>query len=115
MSATAAIWWASLAAVLVVLGCILLQAARITGLLRHIDRRVGAYAELPVVAALARAEADAARIEAAVAQVEPLIARAQAAVEIIKRGPLPREVVVAFGRVRSEIAAFRAVAPRWRG
>ena len=114
MSATAAVWWASLAAFIVVLGLIGLQLARIWRELGRIERRLTGYAELPIVAALVRAEASAARIEAAVAQIEPLAARARAAVEVIKRGPLPREVVVAYVRVRAEIAAFRAVAPRRR-
>jgi hypothetical protein len=116
VSATAAVWWASLAAVIVVLGLTGLQLARVGRELARIERRIAGYADLPIVAALVRAEASAARIEAAVAQIEPLAARARAAVEEIKRGPLPREVVVAYARVRAEIDAFRAVArPRRRG
>jgi hypothetical protein len=116
VSATAAVWWASLAAFIVVLLLIGLQLARIAHELGRIERRITGYGGLPVVAALERAEASAARIEAAVAQIEPLKARARAAVEVIKRGPLPREIVAAYVRLRAEIAAFRAVArPRRRG
>jgi len=43
------------------------------------QRRVAAYAALPIVAAIAQAQADAARLEAAIAQIEPLIARAEGA------------------------------------
>jgi hypothetical protein len=115
VSVTAAIWWACLAAVVVVLVLIGLQLARIVGQLGRIERRVAAYDELPLVAALRRAEISGARIEAAVAEVEPLIARAASAVEIIKRGPLPREVIVVYRRLRAEIAAFRLALPRRRG
>lgn len=115
MSVTAAVWWASLAAFLIVLVLIGIQLARIARELVRIERRLSGYAGLPIVAALARAESSGARIEAAVAQVEPLEARARTAVEVIKRGPLPREIVLAYVRVRAEIAAFRAVAPRRRG
>jgi hypothetical protein len=115
VSVTAAIWWGSLAAVVVVLVLIGLQLTRIVGQLGRIERRVIAYDDLPLVAALRRAETSGARIEAAVAQVEPLIARAASAVEIIKRGPLPPEVIVAYRRLRAEIAAFRLAFPRRRG
>ncbi len=116
MSVTAAVWWASLACLIVVLVLIGVQVARIMRELGRIERRIAGYAGLPVVAALARAEIAAARIEAAIAQVEPLSARARAAADVIKRGPLPRELVAAYVRVRAEIAAFRAVAPpRRRG
>jgi hypothetical protein len=116
VSTTAAVWWASLAASVVVLVLIGLQLARTARALGRIERRIAGYGELPVIAALARAEASAARIEAAIAQIEPLAERARAAAEVIERGPLPREVVVAYGRLRDEVAAFRAVAPpRRRG
>jgi hypothetical protein len=114
VSPNAAIWWTVLAAAVVVFVCIVVQVVRTLLALRHIADRVSAYAELPVVAAMNRAETNAARIDAAVAQIDPLLVRARTAVEVIKRGPLPREVVVAYGRVRAEIAAFRAVAPRLR-
>jgi hypothetical protein len=69
-----------------------------------------------VVAAIVRAEAASDRLEAAAAQIEPLTLRAQTAIEAIRRGPLPREIVVAYARVRAEIAAFRAMtSPRRRG
>jgi hypothetical protein len=116
VSTTAAIWWASLAAFIIVLVLIGLQLSRVARELRRIERRIAGYADLPVVAAIARAEASGVRIEAAVAQIEPLVARGRAAVEAIKRGPLPREFVAAYARVRAEIAAFRAQAPpRRRG
>ena len=116
MTATAAVWWTSLAGCVVVLVLIVVQLARMVRTLGRIERRISAYADLPVVAAMARAEAAAARLEAAAAQIEPLTLRALAAIEAIKRGPLPREVVVAYVRVRAEIAAFRAMtSPRRRG
>jgi len=116
VSATAAVWWVTLAASIVILVLIVVQLARIAHELGRIERRINGYADLPVVAALVRAEASATRIEAAVARIEPLWARARAAVEVIKRGPLPREIVVAYARIRAEVVAFRAAAsPRRRG
>lgn len=115
MSTNAAIWWTVLALALVILFCVALQLARILGALRRIGNRVEAYADLPIVVALGRTETNVSRIDAAVAEIDPLLVRARAAFEVIKRGPLPREVVAAYARVRAEIAAFRAVAPRRRG
>ena len=115
MSVTTAIWWAFLAAFLVVLVLIVMQLARIGRELVRIEHRITGYAELPVIAALMRAESSAMRIEAAAAQVEPLQARARMAVAVIKRGPLPPEIGIAYARVRAEIAAFHAVAPPRRG
>ncbi len=107
MSLTAAVWWTIGAAWLVVAVLIALQVIRLVReLVRALDRAAG-YADLPVFAALERAEANAARIEAAVGQLDPLAARARSALATIKRGPFPPEVIAAYVWLRKELAAYR--------
>jgi hypothetical protein len=74
---------------------------------KRLRDRVGAYRQLPVVAALERCAEDARRLEGTASLIEPLLERAQAAIAVIRQGPLPPEVVSAYVRVRDEVAAFR--------
>jgi hypothetical protein len=107
MSVNAIIWWSSLVAVLAVLALAGAQLARALRELNRLKARVAGYGELPVFKAVARAEADAQRLEGAVADVAPLIARAQAALAVIRRGPVPPELVTAAKRLGAEITALR--------
>ncbi|HZX68321.1 MAG TPA: hypothetical protein VFE70_05525 [Candidatus Elarobacter sp.] len=111
MTVSAAIWWTIGAAWLLVFIMIVLQLVRVARQLGRATRRVGDYADLPVVAAVDRGEANIARLEGAAGQIDPLLVRARAAAEVIKRGPFPPEIVGAYVRVRSELAAFRAAVP----
>jgi hypothetical protein len=112
VSVGAAIWWSIGAAWLLILIMILLQLIRMARELMRATERVADYGELPVVASIERCETDIARIEGAVAQIDPLVSRARTAVSVIKRGPFPPEIVGAYVRLRAELAAFRAAAPR---
>jgi predicted TIM-barrel enzyme len=96
----------------VLLGLLGAQALRAVRDLKRLASRVEALADLPVVTALERADAEGRRIEAAVAELPVLLERAKAAVVVIRRGPLPAELFVAIARVRAEIAAFRKFAGR---
>jgi hypothetical protein len=98
-----------LVVVLAVAGVLILSAFRE---LKRLGARAQAYADLPVMHAAARAEADVARIQAAVEQVEPLLIRLLAALEVIRRGPFPPQFFEAIRRVRAELAAFRGAAAR---
>jgi hypothetical protein len=112
VSPAAFVLWATLVALLVVLA---LAARAGVSALREVGRiteRIDGYAELPVLAAMERAEADARRIAAALGELASLLARARAAAAVIRRGPIPPEVVAAFGRLRREFAAFRRFARR---
>ncbi len=112
MSANAIVWWATLVAVLVVLALAGAQAARALRELNRIKARVAAYGDLPVMKALASAEADVMRIEGAVGGVAPLLERVQAAVAVIRRGPVPPELIAAARRLRAEFVALRTFASR---
>jgi hypothetical protein len=108
----ALVWWAVLAALLVVLA---MTGAQLLRALRELERagdRAAAFADLPVLRKLQRAEDDVRRIEAAVDAVPGLVARAQAAVAAIRRGPIPPELPAAIRSVRAEIAAFKRFARR---
>ena len=107
MSANAIVWWVSLVAVLVVLGLAAAQLMRALRELKRLKARVAGYADLPVLAALTRAEADAQRLQGAVEGVAPLVARAQDAVAIIRRGPVPPELIAAAKRLSAEVSALR--------
>jgi hypothetical protein len=112
VSPEAFVLWTSLAAVLVVLA---LAARALVSALRELWRmteRIDGYAELPIVAALHRAEADVRRIDAALSALASLLARARAAAAVIRRGPIPPQIVAAFVRLRREYAAFRRFARR---
>jgi len=112
MSAHAIVWWASLVALIVVLGLAGAQALRALRELKRAQARVAGFGELPVFAALARAETNAQRLQGAVEAIAPLVARAEAAVAVIRRGPVPPELVTAAKRIGTELAALRAVASR---
>jgi len=88
------------------------QIVRAVRELRRLTARIEQYADLPVLRALERGEADVARIEAALAQVEPLVLRLRVALEVIRRGPVPAQFFAAVRRVRAEITAFRVSAAR---
>ena len=103
----ALVWWAILAAVVVVGAMTVAQLLRALRELNRAADRAAAFADLPVVAKLERAERDQRRIESALAQVAPLVARAQLAVAAIRKGPVPPELPAAIRSVRAEIAAFR--------
>jgi hypothetical protein len=108
----ALVWWAILIALIVILALAGAQVAHALRELRRFNGRLEAFADLPVVKALARTEGSIRRIEDAVAQVEPLVERAKIAIAVIRRGPVPPELIGAIRRVSAEIAAFRSVARR---
>ena len=108
---SAVIWWTIVAAWLLVFVMIGLQLVRIARQLLRATRRVGDIADLPVMAAVDRGQANIARLEGVAAQIDPLVVRARSAVEVIKRGPFPPEIVDAYLRLRAELAAFRAAVP----
>lgn len=110
MSANAIVWWASLLAVVVVLALAGAQLARALRELNRVKARVAGYGELPIFKSLERAQSDAERLTGAIEQIEPLMARAQAALAVIKRGPIPPELITAAKRVGTEITALRNVA-----
>jgi hypothetical protein len=112
VSPYALIWWSTLIALVVVLALATAQALRAWREIKRLGDRVEAFADLPVVAALERADADGRRIESAVAELPALLERAKAAVAVIRQGPLPVELVVAIVRLRTEIAAFRKFSAR---
>jgi hypothetical protein len=107
VSATAIVWLVIALAWLVVLALIAPQALQAVREAMRLRRRVSVYAKLPVIAAARQAVQDAQRLERAAGEAEPLLLRAQEAIAVIRRGPLPPEVVNAFVRVRDEVAAFR--------
>ncbi len=107
MSAHALLWWVVLAAAIVLSVMSASQVARAIGGLKKLGMRVDGYADLPVVAAVNRAERDAQRLADDLERVQPLLARAAAAVEVIKRGPVPPEMKAAFRRMLSGAAALR--------
>ncbi len=112
MSPYALAWWTILAAAVVVLIMVTLQAVRAWREIKRLNARIEAMSDLPVVIALARGAADARRIDAAIAEFPTLLERAKVATAVIRRGPLPPELFVAIARLRAEIAAFRKFAAR---
>jgi hypothetical protein len=112
MSPEALVWWATLAGAVVILVLIVGQLLRALAEVKRIARRVDGMADLPVVHALDRAEANGRRIEGALAQIAPLQSRAQAALAVIRRGPIPPELPAAIARLRAEVAAFRTFVRR---
>jgi len=111
VTVSAAIWWTIGTAWLLVFVMIVMQLVRIARRLLRATRRVGEYADLPVMAAVDRGQANIARLEGVAAQIDPLVVRTRSAVEVIKRGPFPAEIVDAYVRLRAELAAFRAAVP----
>jgi hypothetical protein len=112
VSPHALLWWAIAVLLVVVLVLAGAQAARALREWKRVQARVDGYADLPVVKALAVAERDLRRIEGALAQIAPLVARTQAALVVIRRGPVPPELTAAIRRVRAEVGAFRTFARR---
>ena len=112
MHATTIVWWAALAALVIVLVLAGVQLARAMRELKRLTSRVEAFQDLPVMVAVRRAERDIGRLESALAQVEPLLGRAAVAIAVIRRGPFPPELRRAYGRLRTAFAGFRAVARR---
>ena len=112
MSLHALIWWTIAVALAVILVLAGAQAWRAFREIKRLGARIEALADLPVVSALERADADGRRIATAVAALSELLERAQAAVVVIRKGPLPVQLVAAVARLRAEIAAFRKFAAR---
>jgi hypothetical protein len=107
-----AIVWLVVAVVFVALLVLAgLQAKRAASDLKRAKVRVDALSDLPVVVALAGAEANARRLQLAAAQVAPLVARSQIALAAIRRGPIPPGLVPALARVRAELVTLS----RFRG
>jgi hypothetical protein len=111
MTPVAALWWIALAAALGALVLAALQAVRATREVVRIKRRVDGFAALPVLVSLEKAGADAERIGASIEALERLVARARAAVEVIRRGPIPPDVVNAAVRIAVEVQNLREFAP----
>ncbi|HEX3462940.1 MAG TPA: hypothetical protein VHS78_02635 [Candidatus Elarobacter sp.] len=112
MSPHRIVWTVFAVALAVVVVMVVVQAMRAVREMNRLNRRIEDLGDLPLVKKLARAEDDVRRLEAAAARVAPLLVRAEAAMAVIKRGPLPPEFVRAIVRVSAEIAAFRAFARR---
>lgn len=108
MSVGAVVSLVTLVALLAVLALAAAQASRALRELKRLQRRVEAYADLEVVRAAERTAHSASRLEAAAAAIAPLVARAEAALAVIRQGPLPREFTSAVMRIYAELAAFRA-------
>jgi hypothetical protein len=104
--------WATVVALVVLLAVVVAQLLRALREMKRVLSRVAALAEHPVFAALEKGEADLRRLEAAVAQIEPLLARALVAIAIIRKGPIPPELIAAGRRAGSGIAAVRSLARR---
>jgi hypothetical protein len=109
VSATAIVWLVIAIAWIAVLTLIAVQALRAVREAKRLQHRVVGYTDLPVIAAVQGAAANVQRLERTAADAEPLLLRAQEAIAVIRRGPLPPEVVEAFFRIRDEVAAFRRV------
>jgi hypothetical protein len=112
LSAHSIIWWVTLVALAVIVVMTALQVMRALREVKRIAARVDAYADLPVLKALDKAERDARRLEADLEQVALLVERVKKAVAVIRRGPIPPEITEPIARVRAEIAAFRTFARR---
>lgn len=112
MSANAIVWWATLVAVIVVLA---LAGAQVARALREFNRakaRVAAYGDLPVMKALENVDTDMQRIDGATGSVGALVERAQTALAVIRRGPIPAELIAAAKRIGAELVALRTFASR---
>lgn len=112
MSANAIVWWATLVAMVVVLGLAGAQALHALRELKRVKTRVAGYGELPVVKALQNAEGHVQRIESAVSGVAALVERADAAIAVIRRGPVPPKLIAAARGLSAEIGALRRFAAR---
>ena len=96
----------------VVVALAAMQLMRALREFKRLKARVESYADLPVLKALERTEASVQRLGAVGEKIAPLVERAQAALAIIRRGPIPPELMAAARRVSTEIAALRAFASR---
>ena len=112
MSAQAIVWWVTFIALIAVLALAGAQAARALRELKRVKARVAAFNDLPVMKALAAVEADVQRIEGAAGSVAPLLDRVQTALAVIRKGPIPPELIAAALRLRAEIVALRRFAAR---
>ena len=112
MSAQAVVWWATSIALVAVLALAGVQAARALRELNRVKARVAAFNDLPVMKALANVEADVQRIEGAASDVAPLLDRVHTALAVIRKGPIPPELISAAQRLRAEIVALRRLAAR---
>jgi hypothetical protein len=112
VSPHAIVWLATAVALVIVLAMTGMQALRALREVSRLGEHVEALAGAPVLERLERVDADVARLENAAAALPLLIARAQAALVVIRRGPIPPELLAAIRFVRSETAAFRLFARR---
>lgn len=112
MSATTAVWWATLVALVVVLGLAAWRARQAIAEVRTIERRLGAFAQLPVVAALAKAERDVKRLQALGDAFPLMAARAQHALATIRQGPVTPELRAAALQVVLEAQELHSFVPR---
>jgi hypothetical protein len=112
MPAHAIVWLVIGVALVVVLALSGAQVARALREMNRLSDRVDTLADAPVLKKLDRAESDLRRIEVAAAQATPLAERAKAAVTVIRRGPIPPELLDAVRFIRAEIAEFRRFARR---
>jgi hypothetical protein len=112
VSANAIVWWATLVAMVVVLALSVTQVLRALRELKRVKARVAGYGDLPVMKALAKVEDDVQRLQGAGEDVAPLVERAQAAVDVIRRGPVPPETIAAAKNLRAEIIALRTLVSR---
>jgi len=106
------VWWVTIVALLVILALAGMQLARALRELKRVTTRLDELADLPMLKALERTERRVAGLEPAFAQLAPLLGRATVALAIIRKGPIPPEVIAAVLRIRSEVAAFRSFARR---
>ncbi|BDE06691.1 hypothetical protein WPS_19670 [Vulcanimicrobium alpinum] len=111
MEPTAIVWAATAAALIVVAVLAGVNAKRAADELSRISKRVNAFADLPLNAALAKAGTDAARLSTALDQMTPLVARAQTAIATIRRGPIPPDVVGGIVRIGVEVQALQQFIP----
>lgn len=108
----AIVWWAVLAAVIVIVGLTVAQLLRAVREVGRAADRAAAFGDLPVLRKLERVDVDLRRIQVAADAVPGLVARAQVAFAAIRRGPIPPELPAAIRSVRAEIAEFRRFARR---
>lgn len=109
MSLRALVVWLTVAALAVLLVLIVLQLLRVLREVKRLLGRLEAFAELPLLAALDKAERDVRRLEAALAAIEPLLARVLVALAIIRKGPFPPELITAGRRIFTGIVALRTL------
>jgi len=112
MTAAAWVWLVTAVALVIVLVLAAIQAAVAVREVRRLQRRVGEYGNLPVLAPVRDAKKNATRLESALGRIDPLMARAEIALAQIRRGPVPPESIVAARRVWAALRAFQGFAKR---